>query len=366
MFAKLVAKYLLLIGVSIRVFNVSAMASETSSDESNSDSTFSSEQPKKKNVLSKEELFSPEYVGKVSQTYGHLIRKNLNSPNVKLNIDAVIAGIRDANEGKPSPLQDKECEEAFRLMEKYSHEELLSRNLEEAENFLKKNSQLDGVIEIQPNKLQYKVLQTGTGDLVTKELVPTINYSATYLNGISLGSSDQHGGPIEIELKETISGFRLGLLGMKVGEKRRLFIHPDLGYRKGGQSPNGLLIFDVEVIKVAQKSSSDEDSGDESTDPEDDQDYNFDDEDYSFDDESDSDESFEDDDDDDDSDEDDDDEDDEDDDDDDDYRFLLDEDETDSYRGDPTDYHAPIMRNRRVSELSDGYRSTDFDDSEES
>ena len=38
---------------------------------------------------------------------------------------------------------------------------------------------------------------------------------------------------------------------MKEGEKRRIFVHPDLGYGTSGHlAPNSLLIFDVEVVKA--------------------------------------------------------------------------------------------------------------------
>ena len=38
---------------------------------------------------------------------------------------------------------------------------------------------------------------------------------------------------------------------MKVGELRKIFIHPDLGYGATGQLlPNALLIFEVELVKL--------------------------------------------------------------------------------------------------------------------
>ena len=43
--------------------------------------------------------------------------------------------------------------------------------------------------------------------------------------------------PITIPLDQTIPGFSKGIVGMKEGEKRRLFVHPDLGYGTTGQLP---------------------------------------------------------------------------------------------------------------------------------
>ena len=45
---------------------------------------------------------------------------------------------------------------------------------------------------------------------------------------------------------------------MKEGEKRRIYIHPELGYgTRGRLPPNSLLIFDVEIVEA----ESDSDGG---------------------------------------------------------------------------------------------------------
>ena len=50
---------------------------------------------------------------------------------------------------------------------------------------------------------------------------------------------------------ETIPGFAKGVDGMCVGERRKIYIHPALGYGKVGYvPPNSLLIVDVEVISL--------------------------------------------------------------------------------------------------------------------
>jgi hypothetical protein len=52
---------------------------------------------------------------------------------------------------------------------------------------------------------------------------------------------------------EVVLGLEQGILGMKVGGKRRIIIPPAVGYGKEGQGPippNTLMIFDVELIEV--------------------------------------------------------------------------------------------------------------------
>ena len=211
------------------------------------------DQPEKK-TPSKEELFAPDYINRLSQAYGHFIQKSLDNPILKLDFNSVVQGMQDGKNGKPSPMTEQEYEEAINLIQEYAYQDMSARNLEEAETFLKKNAKESGVIELEPGKLQYKVVQSGTGQQVTDETMPMINYTGKYLNGQVFGSSQENGGPISISLNQTIPGFRKAVLGMRQGEKRLIYIHPELGYGTSGQLlPNAMLIFEVEVTDVKPK-----------------------------------------------------------------------------------------------------------------
>lgn len=57
--------------------------------------------------------------------------------------------------------------------------------------------------------------------------------------------------PILLPLTKVIPGFSQGMQGMKEGEVRVLYIHPDLAYGTAGQlPPNSLLIFEVKLIEA--------------------------------------------------------------------------------------------------------------------
>jgi peptidylprolyl isomerase len=62
-----------------------------------------------------------------------------------------------------------------------------------------------------------------------------------------------HNKPKKICLADVIPGFSRGVIGMKKGERRKLYIHPDFAYRQVGWKvpPQTLLIIDVEACGPA-------------------------------------------------------------------------------------------------------------------
>lgn len=203
-------------------------------------------------------------IDEISEAFGHFIGRNLNPPGLKFNVDLVVKGIRGGAEGKPAPMTDQEYEEAMGKLQILAFQKLSEKNLADADKFLKENASKSGIIEIEPGKLQYSIIESGAGPVVEEHFTPSVNYKGSYIDGTVFGSSEETGGPTEISLDQTIPGFNKGLVGMREGEKRKLFIHPDLGYGTSGQlQPNSLLIFDIEIIK--SDSSADEDNATEET-----------------------------------------------------------------------------------------------------
>jgi FKBP-type peptidyl-prolyl cis-trans isomerase len=83
----------------------------------------------------------------------------------------------------------------------------------------------------------------------------TVNYVGTLIDGTKFDSSYDRGQPFSFTLGsgQVIEGWEKGLLGMKVGGKRRLFIPPEMGYGErqvGSIPPNSALIFEVELLSV--------------------------------------------------------------------------------------------------------------------
>lgn len=202
----------------------------------------------------------PEDIKKLSEAFGHFIGRNLNPPGVKFDLEEIVKGMRNGAAGKPAPMSDKEYEELMMKFQQVAYNQLSKDNLKAANDYLIENSKKDKVVVLEPGKLQYMILSEGNGPVVEPHSSPMINYTGKFLDGTVFGSSDEVGVPITIPLDQTIAGFSKGIVGMKEGEKRRLFVHPDLGYGTGGQlPPNALLIFDIELVKANSTDTTDAD-----------------------------------------------------------------------------------------------------------
>ncbi len=77
-----------------------------------------------------------------------------------------------------------------------------------------------------PGKLYFKTTHSGLGTELKKENRVRVSYVMKDLEGEVLFANYD----TWVCLSETIPGFSHGLQGMKLGEKRTLFIHPTLGY----------------------------------------------------------------------------------------------------------------------------------------
>lgn len=121
----------------------------------------------------------------------------------------------------------------------------------EANHFMSELIANPTVIQLVPGKLAYEIIKAGSGAEVEFNDSPKLLYKAeTIVKGRRDLVSETHD-PKRIMLKSTIDGFAQGVTGMKEGEKRILYIHPDLAYGKGSHliAPNSQMIFEVEIIE---------------------------------------------------------------------------------------------------------------------
>lgn len=97
----------------------------------------------------------------------------------------------------------------------------------------------------------------GTGATAVVGNTVTVNYTGMFTNGVKFDSSlDPGRTPIQFQLgsNQVIAGFSQGIVGMKVGGKRRMTIPPSLAYGSAGRPPtipgNSTLVFEVDLVSI--------------------------------------------------------------------------------------------------------------------
>ncbi len=105
--------------------------------------------------------------------------------------------------------------------------------------------------------LKIEILKEGSGEETKNGDNVVVHYTGTLEDGTKFDSSLDRGTPFVFTLGvgKVIKGWDLGILGMKIGEKRKLVIPSDLGYGERGTPggpipPNATLIFEVELLGI--------------------------------------------------------------------------------------------------------------------
>ncbi len=109
-----------------------------------------------------------------------------------------------------------------------------------------------------PSGLSYVDIVVGNGSSPVSGKPVKVHYTGWLENGTKFDSSVDRGEPFvfTIGAGEVIPGWDEGVMTMKAGGKRRLTVPAKLGYGEAGAGgvipPNATLIFEVELLEVAQ------------------------------------------------------------------------------------------------------------------
>jgi FKBP-type peptidyl-prolyl cis-trans isomerase FkpA len=113
------------------------------------------------------------------------------------------------------------------------------------------------------SSMQSLEIKPGTGEAITAGKIAVVQYTgwlyesaAKDNKGKQFDSSLTQGQPFRFPLGagQVIKGWDQGVLGMKVGESRRLIIPADLAYGDSGAGgvipPGATLVFDIDLISI--------------------------------------------------------------------------------------------------------------------
>lgn len=130
------------------------------------------------------------------------------------------------------------------------------RSIQGGENTHNKTIEQEQKKEEKKMTLKITDVEEGKGKEAKKGSTILVHYRGKLENGTEFDASYNRGQPLSFKLGvgQVIKGWDEGVLGMKVGGKRNLFIPSDMGYGARGAGnvipPNSNLIFDVELVDV--------------------------------------------------------------------------------------------------------------------
>lgn len=198
---------------------------------------------------------------KISYALGINMGNHFKRDSIEVNTDMLMKGFKDALSGTKPLLTDEEMTSvmtAFQqeMMAKQTEKKkvLGEKNKKDGETFLEDNKKKEGVVTLKSG-LQYKVITEGTGKMPKESDTVTTHYRGTLVDGTEFDSSYKRGEPVSFPVNGVISGWTEALQLMKAGSKWQLFVPSDLAYGENGPEPigpNATLIFDVELISVAE------------------------------------------------------------------------------------------------------------------
>ena len=175
---------------------------------------------------------------------------------VQLDSAAFAAAIDDVLADRPLRLSDDQMREAIVEQQRAFAVQRAQRaqaSLEAGRRFLTENAARGDVVVL-PSGLQYRVLQTGTGEQPRGGDSVRVHYHGTLLDGRVFDSSMERNEPAEFALAGVIPGFGEALSRMRVGDHWQVFVPSELAYGEAGAGsdigPNETLVFEIQLLDI--------------------------------------------------------------------------------------------------------------------
>jgi FKBP-type peptidyl-prolyl cis-trans isomerase FklB len=187
-----------------------------------------------------------------SYAIGLDIGTNFHRNGIDLELESLLAGLKDALAGAKPKYDQQTCQRALQQLSQQQRETMVDRN----KQYLEENKKTSGV-QVTSSGLQYKVLKQGTGATPKATDTVSTHYRGTLIDGTEFDSSYARNQPATFPVGGVIPGWTEALQLMKVGDKWQLVIPSELAYGDRGAgdviSPHSTLIFEIELLGIEAK-----------------------------------------------------------------------------------------------------------------
>ncbi len=201
--------------------------------------------------------------GKLSYALGWDLGKQIQSRSTEINVDSVVAAIRDAAGGKDSRVtqddmvaQLREFSARVQKEREAAIKKLAAENQIKSDKYLADNRKKKG-ITVLPSGIQYRVIEEGAGPRPTADGEITIHYRGSKMDGREFDSSFARGVPLTgVKVNSVMKGWQEVLPLMKVGATWQVFMPPEMAFGEAGQAPvigpNEALSFDLKLVEITK------------------------------------------------------------------------------------------------------------------
>ncbi len=189
---------------------------------------------------------------KLAYASGLGIGLQLKKSGADLSADTIKQAINDVAEGKPTKVQESEIIGLLMKGQEAAATKMGATHKIEGEAFLAKNAK-EPDIKILPDGLQYRILNEGTGSILTTNDHIFLKWKGSFLNGKEF----EHHNHFPTTPGGGFQCWQDALQRMKVGAKWQIFSPPALAFGHEGEPhynvpPDSTVIFELEVRELVK------------------------------------------------------------------------------------------------------------------
>jgi FKBP-type peptidyl-prolyl cis-trans isomerase len=190
---------------------------------------------------------------KLSYALGMRLGLQLKQAGADVDPDVIAQAIKDVLEGKPTKIQESEIRPLMMQAQAYGAAKKAEKNKAASDAFLAKNAKTPGVTVL-PDGLQYRIIQTGTGEIPKSTDLITLNLRGNLIDGTEFRRKDH----LQIPFAACPKACQEALQLMKAGSKWQIFAPSELAYgyeRRRDPGTETTLVYELELISAEPESA---------------------------------------------------------------------------------------------------------------